>query len=68
MPSAKELEQIPLDRHVFRFSIFDSKEYSISGHMLEELLELTASGASDNRRLQAQLHKLGLERENGNGD
>ena len=54
-----ELEQIPLNRGSWKFGIYDSKEYSISGYMLEELLELTAGGAAGNRRLEAQLRKLG---------
>ena len=40
------LDQIPTNRKSFRFCIYDSKEYSISGHMFEELVELTAGGAS----------------------
>ena len=55
------LDQIPTNRKSFRFCIYDSKEYSISGHMFEELFELTAGGAAGNRRLQTQLRKLGVK-------
>lgn len=62
-----ELDQIPLNRKSFRFGIFDTKEYSISGHMLEELFELTAGGAAGNRRLEAQLRKLGNKEDSDGG-
>ena len=55
------LDQIPTNRKSFRFCIYDSKEYSISGNMFEELVELTAGGAAGNRRLQTQLRKLGVK-------
>tara|TARA_R100000963_G_C4613505_1_gene83147 strand:- start:117 stop:332 length:216 start_codon:yes stop_codon:yes gene_type:complete len=61
MTRLDELDQIPLDRKSYRFGIFDTKEYSIDGRLLEQLLELTAAGAAGNRRLEAQLHKLGIK-------
>jgi hypothetical protein len=58
-----ELEQIPINRGSWKFGIYDSKEYSIDGRLLEHVLELTAEGAAGNRRLETQLRKLGNKKD-----
>ena len=56
----ERIDQIPLNRRKFRFGVYDAREYTVDGRMIEHVLEITAEGAADNRRFAEQLRKFDI--------